>query len=56
MKCCDVTRKRENGYSYKEANPFLSTYPLPQGFLFIYYFLWEEGVVGNFEKCFLRKN
>ena len=46
MKCYDVTRKRkkkENGYSYKEANPFLTTYPLiPRVFIYLFIFIFYE--------------
>ena len=46
----------EKVFNYKEANSFFTTYPLTKGFFFFFFLLWKEGIPGNFERGFLRKN
>ena len=54
-----LQEKGEMSIAIKKLTPFPTTYPLIQKFfllIFIFYFLWKEGVGGKFERGFLRKN
>ena len=54
--CYEKKEKRENGYSYKEANPFLTTYPLtPRVFIYLFLFFMRRGSGWKFWERFPKE-